>query len=220
MGDVTYGACCLDDYTAVALGCDMLVHYGHSCLGAWAYICRGNPSNSSNPVPMDQTMIKTLYIFVEIGVDSRHLTQTIRLNFPDDRALFSESLLDPKVSDANIPIGTTIGHLSHLRIEGPEETAREGSRAATQAPSIRTRLALVSTIQFVAALQQLKEDLSSECNEDITFVAPDVDGSRPKLWTGAYEATIPRSKPLSPGELLGCTAPPIGEVDALMSAVL
>ncbi|KAG6855073.1 Diphthamide biosynthesis protein 1 [Blastosporella zonata] len=34
MGDVTYGACCIDDYTAVALGCDMLVHYGHSCLGA------------------------------------------------------------------------------------------------------------------------------------------------------------------------------------------
>jgi diphthamide biosynthesis enzyme Dph1/Dph2-like protein len=33
MGDVTYGACCVDDYTAVALGCDMLVHYGHSCLG-------------------------------------------------------------------------------------------------------------------------------------------------------------------------------------------
>lgn len=32
MGDVTYGACCIDDYTAVALGCDMLVHYGHSCL--------------------------------------------------------------------------------------------------------------------------------------------------------------------------------------------
>jgi 2-(3-amino-3-carboxypropyl)histidine synthase len=34
MGDVTYGACCIDDYTAVALGCDMMVHYGHSCLGA------------------------------------------------------------------------------------------------------------------------------------------------------------------------------------------
>ena len=33
MGDVTYGACCIDDFTAVALGCDMLVHYGHSCLG-------------------------------------------------------------------------------------------------------------------------------------------------------------------------------------------
>jgi 2-(3-amino-3-carboxypropyl)histidine synthase len=33
MGDVTYGACCIDDYTARALGCDMMIHYGHSCLG-------------------------------------------------------------------------------------------------------------------------------------------------------------------------------------------
>lgn len=32
MGDVTYGACCIDDFTARALGCDMMVHYGHSCL--------------------------------------------------------------------------------------------------------------------------------------------------------------------------------------------
>ncbi|GBP70064.1 2-(3-amino-3-carboxypropyl)histidine synthase subunit 1 [Eumeta japonica] len=32
MGDVTYGACCIDDFTAKALGVDLLVHYGHSCL--------------------------------------------------------------------------------------------------------------------------------------------------------------------------------------------
>jgi hypothetical protein len=32
LGDVTYGACCVDDYTAASLGCDFLVHYGHSCL--------------------------------------------------------------------------------------------------------------------------------------------------------------------------------------------
>ena len=33
MGDVTYGACCVDDFTAAAMGCDFMVHYGHSCLG-------------------------------------------------------------------------------------------------------------------------------------------------------------------------------------------
>ena len=30
MGDVTYGACCIDDFTAKALGADFLIHYGHS----------------------------------------------------------------------------------------------------------------------------------------------------------------------------------------------
>ena len=32
MGDVTYGACCIDDIQAKALKADLLVHYGHSCL--------------------------------------------------------------------------------------------------------------------------------------------------------------------------------------------
>ena len=32
LGDVTYGACCVDDLTARSLGADMMVHYGHSCL--------------------------------------------------------------------------------------------------------------------------------------------------------------------------------------------
>lgn len=32
MGDVTYGACCIDDFSARAMGADFLVHYGHSCL--------------------------------------------------------------------------------------------------------------------------------------------------------------------------------------------
>lgn len=33
MGDVTYGACCVDDFTAKEAGCEMIVHYAHSCLG-------------------------------------------------------------------------------------------------------------------------------------------------------------------------------------------
>ncbi|KAL1992789.1 hypothetical protein VTN49DRAFT_3545 [Thermomyces lanuginosus] len=64
MGDVTYGACCIDDYTARALGCDLLVHYAHSCL-----------------IPVDVTTIKTLYIFVDISIDTSHLIATLERNF-------------------------------------------------------------------------------------------------------------------------------------------
>ena len=28
MGDVTYGACCVDDFSAKALGAELMVHYG------------------------------------------------------------------------------------------------------------------------------------------------------------------------------------------------
>lgn len=64
MGDVSYGACCIDDYTARALDCDFIVHYAHSCL-----------------VPIDITAIKVLYVFVTINIDETHLINTIKLNF-------------------------------------------------------------------------------------------------------------------------------------------
>jgi len=50
LGDVTYGACCVDDLASKALECDFIVHYGHSCL-----------------VPIQELTIKNaLYVFVEI----------------------------------------------------------------------------------------------------------------------------------------------------------
>lgn len=116
MGDVTYGACCIDDLTATALGVELLVHYGHSCL-----------------VPLDKaSKIKVLYVFVDIKIDPLHFIETIKLNFK---------------------------------------------------PS--NKLVLVSTIQFVGTIQ--------------------VAGS--KLRELGYDISIPQIKPLSPGEILGCTAP-------------
>ena len=70
MGDVTYGACCIDDYTARALGCDLLVHYAHSCL-----------------IPVDVTKIKTLYVFVDIRIDTSHLLATLERNFQPGQTL-------------------------------------------------------------------------------------------------------------------------------------
>ena len=56
MGDVTYGACCVDDLGAKALGAQLLIHYGHSCL-----------------VPLQHTVIPCLYVFVEIQMDVPHM---------------------------------------------------------------------------------------------------------------------------------------------------
>ncbi|KAI1640879.1 diphthamide biosynthesis protein 1 [Biscogniauxia mediterranea] len=70
MGDVTYGACCIDDYTARALGCDLLVHYAHSCL-----------------IPVDVTKIKVLYVFVDISIDTSHLLASLERNFAPPKTL-------------------------------------------------------------------------------------------------------------------------------------
>jgi 2-(3-amino-3-carboxypropyl)histidine synthase len=229
MGDVTYGACCVDDYTAVALGCDMLVHYGHSCLGKFSKFSISTCLHVLS-VPMDQTSIKTLYIFVEIAIDSTHLAQSVRLNLPHDRRHFREAFLDSEDTDFKLPIGTQIGP-SRLRIEGPSSSNHSGDAGTISVSNPEpTRLALVSTIQFVASLQKLKEDLTQEAlghtsaqstsrlllDQTDSNTTGTTSGQGVNSWSGKYEATIPRSKPLSPGEILGCTAPRLGDVDALM----
>ena len=72
LGDITYGACCIDDLGAKTLNCDLLIHYGHSCL-----------------VPVTTTLIKVLYVFVDIDIDIDHLLETIYFNFPDKTKQFS-----------------------------------------------------------------------------------------------------------------------------------
>lgn len=71
LGDVTYGACCIDDLASRKLGCDFIVHYGHSCL-----------------VPIPEMSIKNvLYVFVEIGIDITHLLETITFNIDKEQEI-------------------------------------------------------------------------------------------------------------------------------------
>ncbi|KAJ8944741.1 hypothetical protein NQ314_009394 [Rhamnusium bicolor] len=125
MGDITYGACCVDDLTAKALGVELLIHYGHSCL-----------------IPIDQISgIKMLYVFVDIKIDPLHFIDTIRVNF-----------------------------------------------------EMKTKIGLVTTIQFVTTLQSVANTLREM----------------------GYHIVLPQYKPLSPGEILGCTAPVLKCADIII----
>ena len=124
MADAVFGACCVDDLACRSQGIDLLVHFGHSCL-----------------VPIDQTVVQTMYIPVTMKFDYEHLIDTINYNFPSS-----------------------------------------------------TSLALQGTIQF-------------------SFSLPIVQA---QLQEAGYTVQIPRSKPLSAGETLGCTAPEITGADILV----
>ena len=117
LGDVAYGACCVDDISASHLNAGLLIHYGHSCL-----------------IPIDQTSIPVMYVFVDIQFDAIHLVDNIKAVFTKD-----------------------------------------------------TPLALVSIVQFVGSLQKVAIALRGE----------------------GYTVLVPQSRPLSPGEVLGCTSPPL-----------
>ncbi|EPQ26028.1 uncharacterized protein PFL1_06481 [Pseudozyma flocculosa PF-1] len=216
MGDVTYGACCVDDYTAMALGCDMLVHYGHSCL-----------------IPVDQTKIKTLYVFVEISIDPAHLAATVRANFPDQKALFRQRILGGSQEgdeDGGAKPQIQVG------LEDEDGNASAGSLTPGTAP---THLVLVGTVQFINAIHGLREALEAEqhrhadgsvssgplpdrlritAGPDGSSSAPSADSpaaeSSPLGWhSGSYRITVPQVKPLSPGEILGCTSPKLSDTD-------
>jgi 2-(3-amino-3-carboxypropyl)histidine synthase len=119
LGDVTYGACCVDDLGAQALGAELLIHYGHSCL-----------------VPLQHTVVPCLYVFVEIHVDVPHLVDCLDIT---------------------------------LRPQSP-----------------KPRVYLLGTVQFRHAFVQATQLLKEK---------------------GYEEVSIPQAKPLSPGEVLGCTSP-------------
>lgn len=148
LGDVTYGACCVDDYSAAALGCDLLVHYGHSCL-----------------VPVQQCSLPTMYVFVDIKFDTEHFIQCVCAEFggggSDD--------------DDDLRRGDAAGSVA---------------KGAAPPPS-QTRLVLVSTIQFASTLHTCAAELKSR--------------------GGFAEVRVPQKRPLSPAELLGCTAPVVDD---------
>lgn len=130
LGDVTYGACCVDDLAAAALSADLLIHFGHSCL-----------------VPIDFTAIPCLYIFVEIFIDSNKFLNQIKLNFSS---------------------------------------------------SDKFSFIIAGTIQFSHAIRAVK----------------------PELENLGFRVLVPQAKPLSAGEVLGCTAPSVSIHKLLSDKIL
>lgn len=116
-------------------------------------------------VPIDQTGVPTMYVFVEIGIDTQHLIDSIVANFP---------------------------------------------------PSRCPRLVLAGTIQFATALQATRVALSQyeeKVNESKTEATDSSAAVSPTSTAASHvshrytEILVPQAKPLSAGEVLGCTAP-------------
>jgi 2-(3-amino-3-carboxypropyl)histidine synthase len=101
----------------------------------------------------------------------------------------------------------------------------------------RTKIALVGTVQFIAALQGLKEELEREwrdaeeeegkevllleaapaSNDTSSSAAPTASASARSFDRGIYAPFIPQIRPLSPGEILGCTSPTLpSDTDAVL----
>ncbi|KAI3648383.1 hypothetical protein MP228_006237 [Amoeboaphelidium protococcarum] len=152
LADVTYGACCIDDFTASALGCDVLIHYGHSCL-----------------VPITTTSLvkKVIYVFVDIRFDITHFQRTFNRHFIDSQ------------------INSSSGSSTHDDTKSDDVRHNsDGSGRSNNNSKRKLRVVLVGTIQFASSLHLIAEQMAEYCH-----------------------VTIPQARPLSRGEILGCTSP-------------
>lgn len=172
--------------------------------------------------------MKTLYVFVEIAIDTPHLCLSVRRNFPSSRKAFKTAILEAPSTAPGAKVSIVLDASDEvLKSEsGPASSSGLDEKDVIKDEDTPTKLALVSTIQFVAAVQALKEDLEKA-------LPPLADGgvevgmgsegmlARMKqneigVWRGKYDIVVPQARPLSPGEVLGCTAPKLTDVDALM----
>ena len=114
LGDVTYGACCVDDLGAAALGCDFLVHYGHSCLVSIDATTGGTFSKGKS--------LRVLYVFVDIAFDTSHLIATVRDKFESTSrlAIMSTIQFAPALYDLKEALDNDEGSLSSSRVIVPQ----------------------------------------------------------------------------------------------------
>lgn len=86
LGDVVYGACCVDDKSIKS---DLLLHYGHSCL-----------------IPVTEMSTRVLYIFVDIKIDIDHLYELINTNFNGGVAIIGTIQFNSSVNKLKQVINT------------------------------------------------------------------------------------------------------------------
>lgn len=154
MGDVTYGACCIDDFSAAALGAQLLVHYGHSCL-----------------VPVDFTSIPCLYVFVDIAIDVDHLVDTIRLNFPACSAGAQpqqqaqdqpKQPLQQQEQPSQQADQQQQAQQQQQQVQQPQQADQQQAEQQQQQQQQPPRLVLAGTIQFSSAIQVAKQRLAAD----------------------------------------------------------
>lgn len=130
---------------------------------------------------------RVLYVFVDIRIDTAHLLDSVRLTF---------------TPGSSLALVSTIQFVSTLQVSLPAFLGgREGAPGCSWLPCLllwplplalnfSQRLFSLPSLSIQAAAQELKAD---------------------------YHVSVPQCKPLSPGEILGCTSPRLPkEVEAVV----
>jgi 2-(3-amino-3-carboxypropyl)histidine synthase len=228
LADVTYGACCVDDVTAAALDCPLLIHYGHSCL-----------------VPLTHTVVPVLYVFVEVQFDAAHAaaclvattlqqeqqqqqtTTTTATTTTDAAAAASQTTTT--TGTTHIPLETTPHRVDTTRVKQDSCPVDHNDGTTDTEPSTTTTVeSTESTTTAVSSEMALSLSCSPrspprpppppslphvyllgtiQFRHALTTIRAQLMLQEPYASSLGAAVSIPQCHPLSPGEVLGCTSP-------------
>lgn len=189
----------------------LIIIPGHSCLVPLT-------SLSSN--------LKALYVFVEIGVDSKHLTESLKSNLEGPSPV-TRPLLHPRAADLDrvptlsalhtrktltLPVWCVdLLHTHHSlppRVPDGHHPVRQrrarGGRAAPGPLRVRTRVC----VRVCAACPSwVSPQIPTHVRTHSSVPAPPDSQHHTMAQPKCSGVTVPQARPLSAGEVLGCTAP-------------
>ncbi|KAL8271578.1 hypothetical protein Esti_004484 [Eimeria stiedai] len=189
LGDVSYGACCVDDLKAEALGAELLLHYGHSCL-----------------VPTQHTQGDRAAAAAAAGERAAggvaprpDPSSDAAAAAPPSTGEFSNSNSSSNRSSSRRQGGEVVGlRVHYVFVDVLVDPADLASQLTQHLPPTE-KLALQGTIQFAKTIHAAKKLLDASGH----FTQPPF---------------IPQVLPLTAGEVLGCTAPRLRPVAAAAAA--
>lgn len=220
LADVTYGACCVDDIGAAALQCQLLVHYGHSCL-----------------VPLQHTVIPVLYVFVEIQMDANHVGDCLLATIQDQNeepqqqplllltrdheealtatpdpatTMTATTTVEPLLRSAGLEKDLPDVTFGATRTDAESATFLKPTPASPNSPTSSLPNHPGNANHHHHQQQQQEPPLHVYLLGTVQFRHA-LTAVRDRLTSSSSGASmtvsIPQCHPLSPGEVLGCTSP-------------
>lgn len=159
---------------------DLLIHYGHSCL-----------------VPVTEMSCKVLYVFVDIQIDVEHLYNIIKKQFIEETEI---SVI------GTIQFNSSMNRLKMLCVKESNERCKNEITSYEKNENEVDRLTCEISQNKSKNLNISNKKNENDFNNNFTISKLNNNTEKSQNCT---KVLIPQIKPLSKGEVLGCTSPKI-----------
>lgn len=225
LGDVVYGACNIDDKMAYLLGADMLIHFGHSCLIPITeckikimYVFVSIVFDVKHCCKMVEKVGKELYEQVNKSVESDKEREIV--NKDNEEKDINNKLEDLKLDVKNREANKGLSLCKQISNNLDECECKNLNGIKKEIP-VKTKISIKEEMfdainSNINMYSSNKQEIVKYNDETLKFIEKNVAIIGTVQFNNAifqvsqqFNVNIPQIKPLSPGEILGCTSPRI-----------